>query len=37
VIYKVVIVSAYRTEDLGFESYQGESFFSNLNIAVLLP
>jgi hypothetical protein len=32
----VVIASAYRTEDPGFESRQGVRFFRNLYIAVLL-
>jgi hypothetical protein len=32
----VVIASAYRTEDPGFESRQGARFFRNLYIAVLL-
>jgi hypothetical protein len=32
----VVIASAYRTEDPGFESRQGVRFFRNLYTAVLL-
>jgi hypothetical protein len=32
----VVIASAYRTEDPGFESRQGVRFFRKLYIAVLL-
>jgi hypothetical protein len=32
----VVIASAYKTEDPGFESRRGVRFFRNLYIAVLL-
>jgi hypothetical protein len=33
--YIVVIASAYRTEDPGFDSRQGVKFFRNLYIAML--